>query len=212
MRKILFFGDSITDAGRNRTTTDALQFGAGFVMQIVGRLYEKSPVNYTVVNKGISGNRIVDLYARIKCDVWNEKPDVLSILIGINDIWHELERENGVDIERFEKVYRMLIEDTKKALPNTKIIICEPFCLRGSATEAKFDEFMQVVDYAKISKKIATDYNLEFLPLQKVLDDAAKKYTPQTYLDDGVHPSIHGSILIANEWMALFEKMEKEDK
>ncbi len=212
MKKILFFGDSITDASRNRNSIYADQYGSGFVMQIAGRLYEKSPIDYNVVNRGISGNRIVDLYARIKCDVWNENPDVLTILIGVNDIWHELAVKNGVELDRFEKIYRILIEDTKKILPNTKIILCEPFCLRGSATEEKFDDFMQVVNYAKVVKSIAADYNLEFLPLQDVLDDAAQKYSPEIFLYDGVHPSIQGSVLIANEWMNLFEKIEKEDK
>ena len=69
------------------------------------------------INWGIGGNRIVDLYSRIKADVWNYNPDVLSILIGVNDVWHEINHQNGVELDRFEKIYRILIEDTQKYLP-----------------------------------------------------------------------------------------------
>lgn len=207
MKKILFFGDSITDALRNRESTTASQFGFGYVMQIAGKLFEKSPVEYNVINKGISGNRIVDLYARIKADVWNEKPDVLSILIGVNDIWHEISYKNGVELDRFEKIYRILLEDTIKALPNTKIILCEPFFLHGSATDENYDIFMQTYDYAKVVKKLADEFSLPFIPLQKKFDDAAEKYSPEIYLYDGVHPTVQGSVLLANEWMNTFEKI-----
>lgn len=207
MKKILFFGDSITDACRVRESENPIvKYGYGYVIQIVGKLAEKAPTEYNVINQGISGNRIVDLYARIKKDVWNENPDVLTILVGVNDVWHEIFYGNGVDVERFDKIYRILIEDTKKALPNTRIILCEPFFLLGSATEENYKKFEEVLDYAKVVESIAKDYDLEFLPLQDKFDEAAKKYGPTAFLWDGVHPTIAGATLIANEWMALFEK------
>ncbi|MBR4942505.1 MAG: hypothetical protein IKZ28_00600, partial [Clostridia bacterium] len=112
--RILFYGDSITDAGRNREEwgTEA-SFGCGYVKYAYPELQK---LGCEVINRGISGNRVVDLYARIKVDCWNFKPDLISILIGVNDVWHELYGENGVEIDRFEKVYRMLIEDTLKKL------------------------------------------------------------------------------------------------
>ena len=212
--KIVFFGDSITDAGWDRKAepTSNSRLGYGYVMQIAGRLYEKSPVDYEIVNKGISGNRIVDLYARVKIDVWNEKPDVLSILIGINDIWHEVERQNGVDPERFERIYRMLIEDTQKRLPDTKIMLCSPFALVGSATEARWDAFSQVTVYIDIVERIAKDYGLYYVPLQGVFDKAAEKYGGSAFLRDGVHPSVQGAVLLANEWLKVFEQIEKGGK
>ena len=207
MKKLLFFGDSITDACRARESGIPIAaYGYGYVIQIAGKLSEKSPTDYDVVNKGISGNRIVDLYARIKSDVWNQNPDVLTILVGVNDVWHEIFYQNGVDIERFDKVYRMMIEDTKKVLPSTRIILCEPFFLKGSATEENYTQFTDVLEYAKVVKAIAKDYDVEFLPLQKKFDEYAEKYGSTTYLWDGVHPTIPGAALIANEWMALFEK------
>ncbi len=211
--KILFFGDSITDAGRNKeknAQSSNSAYGCGYVMQVAGRLFEKSPVDYDIVNRGISGHRIVDLYARVKKDVWNEAPDLLSILIGINDIWHEVEVQNGVDLERFERIYRMLIEDTQKRLPNTKILLCQPFVLKGSATEEHWEEFSECSAYADVVERLAKEYDLYLLPLQPMLDEAAAKYGNDVLLRDGVHPSVQGATLIANEWMKKFEEIEKE--
>ena len=177
--RIVLFGDSITDMGRDRkldTPDYRCSYGHGYPIFIAGDLYRQDPNKHQVINRGISGNRIVDLYARIKSDVWNLQPDVLSILIGINDIWHELEFNNGVDVVRFEKVYRMLIEDTLEKLPNVKIMILEPFIEKGTATEAKWESFLEVKEYAKVAKKIAEDYNLIFVPLQSVIDEAVEKY------------------------------------
>ena len=175
--KILFYGDSITDMGRDRESEHpAFKMGIGYPNFIAGELHFNEPNRYEIVNRGISGNRIVDLYARIKVDVWNHNPDVLSILIGVNDVWHEWSVQNGVEIERWEKVYRMLIEDTKKQLPDLKIIICEPFILEGEATdgEERWKKFLEVKDYAKVAKKIAEDYGAYFVPLQDKFDEAAK--------------------------------------
>lgn len=209
--KILFFGDSITDAGRNREMpTHLYGLGCGYVRVIADRVLGENPTAHEIINKGISGNRIVDLYARIKSDVWNLQPDLVSILIGINDIWHEIENQNGVDIERFESVYRMIIEDTKKALPNVKMILCEPFVLEGLATVEegtnKFERFCEVYEYAKVVRKLAKEFNLPFVSLQDKFTECAKEYSPADYLYDGVHPHIAGATLIADEWVKVFKK------
>jgi len=209
--KILFFGDSITDASRKSGNCLPNEvFGVGFVVQVAGRLYEKSPTDYDIVNRGISGNRIVDLYARIKKDVWNESPDLISLLVGVNDVWHEINYDNGVDIERFERVYRMLIEDTKRVLPDVKFILCEPFVTRGCATNDSYSRFLETKKYAKVVKKLADEYKLYFLPLQTAFDEAYERYGEGVMLFDGVHPSVQGATLLANEWMKLFNKIEKE--
>ena len=210
--KILFYGDSITDMGRNREIEHpAFKYGVGYPNLIASELLFNCPNQYEIVNRGISGNRIVDLYARIKADVWNHSPDVLRILIGINDIWHELGAQNGVDIERWEKVYRMLIEDTKARLPDLKIIICEPFVLEGEATsgQGKMEEFLEVKKYAEIAKKIAEDYGAYFVELQDKFDEAAAKYGAENYLYDGVHPAPAGAKLIATEWLKVFNEKIK---
>lgn len=208
--KILFFGDSITDAGRERSYEDGANLGTGYVPQIAGRLSEKSPTKYTVINRGISGDRIVDLYARVKRDVWAYTPDLISILVGVNDVWHEIQCGNGVEPDRFEKVYRMLLEDTKKVLPNVKIVLCEPYFTHGTATDPCLEQFEATKDYAAVAKKLAEEQGCYFLPLQSAIDSAYERHGGGIFFPDGVHPSIHGASLIASEWLKLFEKIETE--
>ena len=210
--KILFYGDSITDMGRNRTveTNSVFSFGAGYPFIVASELGRENPIGYEIVNRGIGGNRIVDLYARIKADVWNLKPDLLSILIGINDIWHEIDIKNGVDPVRFEKVYSMLIEDTFNELPDLKIVLLEPFVLKGAATADNYDRFLQVKEYAQIVKKLALKFGAYFIPLQNKFDEVASKYGAEPYLSDGVHPNVAGATLIADEWVKFFNKEIKE--
>ena len=207
--RILFYGDSITDAGRIREVEAANKaLGHSYVTYAAGKLLESDPVGYEIYNRGISGNRIVDLYARIKKDCWSLNPDVISILIGINDIWHEINYENGVDIERFETVYRMLLADTKKVLPNVKFIICEPFVLSGTATAEKMERFLEVKEYAKVIKKLADEFDAVYVPLQDKFDECGEKYGNATLLSDGVHPTLAGGVILANEWLKGFEKIK----
>ena len=204
MKKIIFFGDSITDMGRNRD--DDSSFGCGYPSYVVKKMGDLYPSIYLLLNRGISGDRIVDLYARIKKDVWNEKPDYLFILIGVNDIWHEIDFHNGVDIKRFEKVYRMVIEDTLNVLNNVRIILFEPFVLYGEATKGHFEEFLKVKDYAKVVKKLAKDYNLSFIPLQDRLENGVKEFGIEKIARDGVHPDYEGATIIADAFMDYFYK------
>lgn len=205
--KILFFGDSITDAGRSRDGDfKQANYGLGYVRAVAGALLSENPLKYQIINRGISGNRVVDLYARIKSDVWNLQPDVLSILIGVNDVWHELGSHNGVELDRFEKVYRMLIEDTKAKLPDVKLILLEPFVLNGTATQERYEGFLEVKKYAELVARLAKEYGACFVPLQEKLDEAAAKYGVEAYLSDGVHPAVAGSQLIAEEWLKVFKK------
>ena len=204
--KILFQGDSITDGGRNYDFDPAM--GRGYPTFVAGRLGFDNPGKYEFLNRGISGNRIVDLYARIKCDIINLKPDVLSILIGVNDVWREFEREDGVETERFEKVYNLLIEDVKAALPDIKIIILEPFLIPGSASEGFYGKFFsQVKEKADVSKRMAEKYGLVFVPLQEKFEEFAAIAGADKLSHDGVHPNATGHELIKNEWIKGFEKL-----
>ena len=215
MTKILFQGDSITDVGRSRE--DNINVGRGYPHLLKAQLNYSEPTKYEIYNKGISGNRIVDIYARIKCDIINLAPDFMSILIGVNDVWHELSYKNGVATPKFEKIYGMLIEEIKEALPDIKILIMEPFALPASATTGelpdgsdKYTVFRADTEAkAAAAKRVAEKYGLGFLPLQKLLDDAAAKTSPEYWLKDGVHPSEAGHALIADEWKKAFDKMMK---
>ena len=198
MIKFVFQGDSITDAGRDRD--NLASFGIGYPNLDASELMSKYPGEYEFINEGVSGDRIVDLYARIKQDLINHKPDYLSILIGVNDVWHELNEQNGVAAPKFEKVYSMLIEEVKEALPDIKIFILEPFVLKGSGTERYFDEFLADIKlHSQAAKNVAEKYNLTFIPLQEKFDEASKLMPPTYWAADGVHPTAAGHALIKDE-------------
>ena len=205
--KIVFLGDSITDAGRNSAHyMPNFKLGYGYVFLLRSALSKKDPLKYEVVNVGISGNRIVDLLARIKRDVWNENPDVISILVGVNDVWHEIQNQNGVEIDRFEKYYRDIIEESKKRFPNCKLIMLEPFVLEGEATQGKYNEFLEVKKYAKVVRKLASEYEISFVELQEEFDRLSEKCGVRPLLWDGVHPDVYGATVIADKWMEVFNK------
>lgn len=207
MKKVLFQGDSITDCARNRE--DDRFMGRGYATNVAQSLGFDYPGEYEFVNKGISGNRIVDLYARMKIDLINLKPDYMSILIGINDVWHEIARENGVAAEKFEKIYDMLISEVLEALPNIKIMILEPYVLKGTATEENWENFYEeTLKRAAAAKRIAEKYNLKFIPLQDKFDEKCKLAPADYWVGDGVHPANPGHELIAREWMKAFEEIK----
>ena len=164
---------------------------------------------YTFYNRGISGNRVTDLYVRLKSDIINLKPDYMSILIGVNDVWHEFEEQNGVDEDKFLKVYSMLIEEVKEALPEIKIMILEPFTLKGIGNEKYYSDFrIEVEKRAAKAKLIAEKYHFPFVSLQDKFDEVAKLAPCDYWLFDGVHPTAAGHELIKREWMKEFNKLQ----
>ena len=206
--KILFHGDSITDAGRARDND--INVGVGYPLLVKACLGFECPGEYEFINRGISGNRVVDVYARIKKDIINLAPDVMSILIGVNDVWHDFaESPNGVDADKYYKIYDMLIGEVKAALPDIRIMLMEPFCLKGSATEARWEEFSgEVKKRADMAKKIADKYNLPLIALQKDFDALSEKAPESYWLRDGVHPTAMGHEYIKREWLKAFNQLD----
>ena len=204
--KILFFGDSITDAWRTGEDYGLQSYGCGFVHAIASQLMSENPTKYQIINRGVGGNNIADLYARIKMDVWSHKPDIINILVGINDVYTD-DNPKGIDVSRFEQMYRMLIEDTKKVLPNVKMILCEPFVLQSGMAEQRYQQLLIVNGYAAVVRKLAQEYQLSFVPIQEKLSSMAEIYSDVEYLCDGVHPTIAGAKLIADEWLNIFKTM-----
>lgn len=212
MKKILIQGDSITDCDRVRTSQKSM--GDGYVCLVKSELSFDYPEKYIFYNKGISGNRVVDLYARIKSDIINLKPDVMSILIGVNDVWHEAAFQNGVDADKFYKIYDMLIEEIKEALPDIKIMIMEPFVLRAGATENTEEcpdnwetFYTETKKRAQKAKEIAKKYDLPFISLQDKFEEAAKLAPNDYWIFDGVHPNSSGHELIKREWLKAFHEL-----
>lgn len=206
MKTILFQGDSITDVGRNRE--DFYDLGKGYPNFTAGRLGLENPGAYTFLNRGISGDRVVDIYARMKTDILNLKPDYLSILVGVNDVWHELSRQNGISAPKFERIYRMLLEEIREALPDTRILLIEPFVLKGTATEADLDYFRrEVAARAAAVRRLAKEFDLPVLSLQEDLNALSQTAPEGFWLADGVHPAAAFHQYIADKWVEWFHNL-----
>ena len=177
---------------------------------VKGQLGYEEPGEHVFINRGIGGNRIVDVYARIKKDILNLKPDLMSILIGINDVWHDVHDDpNGVDADKFYKIYCMLIEEIKAALPDIKIMIMEPFVLHGTATDEHWEFFdTEARKRAAMAKKVAEKYDLVWIPLQEGFDALLEKAPADYWLRDGVHPDAPGHDFIKRQWMKGYASLK----
>lgn len=205
---VLFQGDSITDAGRerkNELANNAGSFGQGYAFLAASALLNELPEkNLTTYNRGISGNKIYQLAERWQKDCIDLRPDILSILIGVNDYWHTRSGDYKGTVAVFENDYRKLLKSTKKKLPNVKLILCEPFyALNTSAVDETWIKPMK--EYQAAAKQIANEFNTLWVPFQQVFDEAIK-YAPATYwTGDGVHPTMPGAQLMAQAWLKVVE-------
>ena len=205
---ILFQGDSITDAGRDKEKelpNVARSFGLGYAFLASSALLNALPgKNLTMYNRGISGNKVYQLAERWQKDCLDLKPDVLSILIGVNDYWHKRNGKYDGTVEVYENDYRKLLQETKAKLPNVKLVICEPFyVVNTSAVDETWAVPMK--EYQAAAKKIAKEFNALWVPFQKVFDEAVK-HAPATYwTGDGVHPAMPGAQLMAEAWLRVVE-------
>jgi lysophospholipase L1-like esterase len=201
---VLFQGDSITDASRNRAAganaNDPAGLGKGYAWLTAAELLVERPEDgLKIFNRGVSGNKVYQLAERWQADCLDLKPDVLSILIGVNDIWHALNGNYQGTVEKYEKDYRALLDRTKKALPEVKLVICEPFVLRcGAVNDKWFPEFDK---YRAAAKRIAEDFKAVFVPFQEMFDRASKIAPPERWAADGVHPTSDGASLMARWWL-----------
>ena len=175
---ILFQGDSITDSGRvkeDNSFNNPRALGSGYPMLAGAVLLEKyASLNLKVYNKGISGNKVYQLAERWGEDCLEIKPDIMSILIGVNDIWHKLEGHYNGTIEIYRNDFISLLERTKNALPDVKLIICEPFAVNGvKAVDDKW--YPEFYDYQNAAREIARQFGATFIPYQKIYDEAQKQ-------------------------------------
>lgn len=205
---ILFQGDSITDAGRSRDKDKAGKannqpgLGNGYAWLAAAEvLVDRADEGLQIYNRGISGHKVHQLAERWQADCLDFKPNVLSILIGVNDIWHSLDPKLNYKgtVEIYERDYLALIERTRKELPKVKLVICEPFVLRCGAVDARwFPEFDR---YRAVAKKVAAKNRATFVPFQTMFDEAIKYAPPEHWAGDGVHPSPAGAALMAHFWV-----------
>ena len=214
---LVFFGDSITDGGRVRESKDPANptvygmgyvsaYGAGYVRDIVGYLSMKYPNKYNVYNRGVAGEEVVHINLR-KEDVWALKPDVLTILVGVNDVNNRLrpDRLSGRTIELYESVYSSILEEARAKFPNITLYLMQPFTLNKSENDEKYEFMVEILKYGKVVEKLAKKYNATYIPLHDIINEYADKYGKEQVLADGIHPEIMGCKIIANEWIKHFE-------
>lgn len=201
---ILFQGDSITDAGREREKqlpNFAGSFGSGYALLAASALLNSTPEKgFQIFNRGVGGNKVYQLSDRWQKDCFDLRPQVLSILVGVNDYWHTLSGKYDGTIEKYESDYRQLLSLTKKMLPDVHLVIGEPFAVLGcSAVDEKW--FPKFDSYREIAKKLAAEFGAVFIPYQSIFNEALN-YAPGKYwTPDGVHPSMAGASLMAEAWL-----------
>ena len=204
MKTIVFQGDSITDATYPRQYPTEL--GNGYVTMTAGRIGFDYPGEYCCYNRGASGNRSVDMYARIKKDVLNLKPDILTVLIGVNDVWLEYLAQNGVSAPKYEMILELFLREVLEECPDVEIFLLEPFVLPGSANEEHREDFTnEVFLRAAACKRVAEKFGIPFIPLQERMEKLAAVTSNEYVLHDGVHPTSAGHELITR---ALYEAMK----
>lgn len=196
--RLLFIGDSITDCGRRE---DPEKIGQGYVRMVRDFYRAKNPATApTVVNTGISGDRVTNLEDRWQRDVLDLTPDILSIKIGINDVWHSLGGKNeGVGLERYTRVYDSLLAQTRALLPRCEIVLCEPSVIwppQPIEGNEKLQPYLFAVRALALKHRLAC-----VVPVHAAFESAKLARPDIDWVPDGVHPSSSGHALIAQTWL-----------
>lgn len=200
---VLFQGDSITDCGRDREDLTSLANGyAGKIANIYNTLYPDN--NVIFINKGISGNRVPDLIVRYIEDFYDVAPDFISILIGVNDVWRRYDSNDPSTVEAFRDHYEYLLKMIKHQMPDTKIMLIEPFLLHSLPDRAAWHEDLD--PKIQVVREMAKEYADFYLPMDGIFASlTASRYTPEELAPDGVHPSDLGHSVIATEYLKALE-------
>lgn len=199
--KILFIGDSVTDVGRNRS--DRTDLGQGYPLLLGSYLWNKYPAHdLEILNRGISGNSVADLKNRWEKDCLDLNPDIVSILIGVNNVWKHMEDDQTSDEEalmKFENDYRWLLK-TLAHRTDARVVIMEPFVLPYPKDRQEWREHID--PRIHIVRRLAKDYHATFVPLDGILNAKGIAHDFQTYTgDDGIHPTVAGHAAIAEAWI-----------
>jgi len=200
---ILFQGDSVTDNFRVRTIAAAnvdRGLGTGYPFLVASHVLEEhAGLNLHFLNRGVSGNKIPDLAARWPADTIDLKPDILSVLIGVNDFWHTMLNGYKGTLQDYESGYIALLEQTRRVLPGIKFIVMEPFALRGKFVDDRW--YPAFSHYQQAARRVAQHMAATFVPLQKHFDQQSRRTGPEYWTADGVHPTPAGHALIAERWL-----------
>ena len=202
---VLFQGDSITDAARDKKKlakrpNDAKALGNGYPVFIASELLRDFPTKkLKFFNRGISGNKVPNLQKRWQKDCFDLKPNMLSIMIGVNDMWHKMSGRYDGTVEDYRTGFTELLESTKNELPEIQLVICEPFALRiGAVKDSWFPEFD---DRRAVAAEVAKAAGAIWVPFQTMFDTAIESGAEaKIWAHDGVHPSLAGHSLMAATW------------
>ena len=202
---ILFQGDSITHAFRMpNEISNAYQLGAGYALLIGAHLLASRPNDHLRFhNRGISGNKLTDLLARWQRDCIEMQPTVLSLLIGANDVAHDVTGGSGSSPADYARDYRKLLQWTRRELPAVRLVLCEPLVLAtGTVTTAWRDN---LIPRQQTVRQLAREFDAVFVPFQQPFDDACRQAPTEYWIFDGIHPTAAGFGLIAREWLAAMK-------
>ena len=208
MKKIkwVFQGDSITDAGRDRRNYHDM--GTGYPKYASARMAEAHPeIEFEFINQGISGNRSSQLFDRFYADALSFEPDVISILIGVNDVWHRYgPNKIATTDEQYELNYRCILERIKKET-SAKIIMISPFVLDQEPVEGIRADVEKI---KPIVKRLADEFADLYVPADVYFDEAIKTQPePFHYSNDGVHPNVNGKMLLGEKYAEDVEAIIK---
>jgi lysophospholipase L1-like esterase len=205
----LFQGDSITDGNRGRNADPNHIMGHGYAYSIASCIGADFCIDkHHFINKGISGNTITDLEKRWQNDALDLNPDVISILIGINDVASEIDKKpTAINAFEFENKYRKLILDSRKANPATVLVLCLPFVASVGKRNVNFEDWNQAtIEKARIIQKLAKEFDTVLVNFPLVLEKAAKKAPLEYWIWDGIHPTFPFHTLMAREWIKEVSK------
>lgn len=205
----LFQGDSITDGNRGRSADPNHIMGHGYAFSIASRVGADYPEKrYVFYNRGISGNKVNDLANRWQAETLGLKPDVLSILVGVNDSSSvALKRDPEIQVGKYEETYTSLLEQTKANFPDILFALCEPFILKVGRVAENWDAYhSDIVQRQAVVRNLAEKFDAVFVGFQEVFDKACHKAPADYWIWDGVHPTVAGHELLAREWLLQVEK------
>lgn len=206
-KKVLFQGDSITDGGRLKGKENEWdlnhQMGHGYAFLINAAMGCRYPErNLRFYNRGVSGNRIADLYGRWTEDTLCLKPDVLSVFVGINDCGSTLNDGAGSSPERFEKIYQMMLDEVLEQNPETRIVLCEPFVMPVGARKEDYASWKKLIEpLQEKTRAVAEKNRAVFVPLQAKFQELLSVREAEYWIWDGVHPTVCGHQVIAQQWL-----------
>lgn len=213
-RQLCFIGDSITHAHRRpEEIHDVYYLGHGYVSRLAGVLGCRHPeADLQITNQGVCGDDVHRLWARWETDCLNLKPDLLSVLIGVNDCVINHIANPDESANEFERLYLRLLRTVRMAQPDVVLVVMEPFALRvepqGHPHPSMIcDRSKAVLPYASATRRIANAIGARFIPLQERFDIACRRVPARHWTMDGVHPSAAGHELITQAWMEDAEEL-----